>query len=272
MGAQERGELDDAERFAARALDLDPTGSVGAHPMAHVYFERGDHRAGVAWLEDWLATADDAAEFTTHLHWHAALHHLALGDTDEVLARYRDRLCRPEPRSMVDRTSMLWRLQMRGVVDPGVDPSAAGYPRPLRDSVDMIPVTFFAVHVALGLAALGDSDSLRRLAETADSAKTPGAAKFVSPIALALAERVEGDFGAAATRLLPLADELTLVGGSHAQREVFEDTLIDSLIRSGRHEEASTRLQERLDRRPSMFDQRWLAACDATVAQPRQRA
>jgi len=168
---------------------------------------------------------------------------------------------------MVDRTSMLWRLQMHGVVDPGVDPSATDYPRPLRDSVDMIPVTFFAVHVALGLAALRDGDSLRRLAETASASKTPGAARFVSPIALALAERVEGDFGAAATRLLPLADELTLVGGSHAQREVFEDTLIDSLIRSGRHEEASTCLQERLDRRPSTVDQRWLAACDEPVAQ-----
>ena len=271
MGAQERGELDDAERFAARALDLDPTGSAGAHPMAHVHFERGDHRVGAAWLDDWLTTADEAAEFTTHLHWHAALHHLALGDTGEVLATYRDRLCRPEPRSMVDRTSMLWRLQLHGVVDPAVDPGATEYPKPLRDNVDVVPVSFFAVHVALGLAASGDGDSLRRLAATANDSTTPGAAKFVSPIALALAEHIDGDFGATAARLLPLADELALVGGSHAQREVLEDTLIDSLIRSGRHEEASARLLERLDRRPSTVDRRWLAACDATLAQPRQR-
>jgi len=270
MGAQERGELDDAERLAARALEMDPTGSVGAHPMAHVYFERGDHSAGAEWLQAWLRIADDAAEFTTHLHWHAALHDLALGNPNGVLATYGERLCRSEPRSLVDRTSMLWRLQLHGVVDPGVDPSEAAYPKPLRDSVDVIPVTFFGVHVALGLAALGDVDSLRRLAETADSSKTPGAKRFASPIARALADRIDGDFGAAADQLLPIEDELALVGGSHAQREVFEDTLIDSLIRAGRHGDAAYRLQQRLRRRPNIIDQRLMNTCDPDGAEAQQ--
>lgn len=166
---------------------------------------------------------------------------------------------------------MLWRLQLHGVVDPRVDPSEADYPKPLRDSVGMVPVTLFSAHVALGLAALGDGDSLRRLVETANSSETPGAAQFVAPIALALAERIDGNFGAAAARLLQLDDELALVGGSHAQREVFEDTLIVSLIRSGQHDEAARRLEERLRRRPSAVDQRWIAACGPTDAQRTQR-
>lgn len=270
MGAQERGDLDEAERHAARALEMDPTGSAGAHPMAHVYFERGDHSAGIAWLESWLPTADDAAEFTTHLHWHAALHHLALGHADHVVEAYGARLCRPEPRSLVDRTSMLWRLQLHGVVDPGVDPSEADYPKPLRDSVDFVPTTMMGVHVALGLAALGDGDSLRRLAETAVASKTPGAARLVAPIALALADHIDGNFEAAADRLLSIENEMAVLGGSHAQREVFEDTLIDSLIRAGRHVDAESRLRARLQRRPNDVDQQWMNACrSAGVDSPR---
>ena len=48
-------------------------------------------------------------------------------------------------------------------------------------------------------------------------------------------------------------------GGSHAQREVYEDTLIQALIRAGRLTEASVRLQARLDRRESPLDAALLA-------------
>ncbi len=64
-------------------------------------------------------------------------------------------------------------------------------------------------------------------------------------------------FGSA-DRLLSIEQQFPLLGGSHAQREVFEDTLIDTLIRAGRTKDASHRLQARLDRRPSALDQGWL--------------
>jgi hypothetical protein len=259
MGAQERGELDAAEQFAARALELDPTGSDGAHPMAHVYFERGDHHAGVAWLDEWLPTTDQEADFTTHLYWHAALHCLALGDIDRVLATYVDRLCGAGPRALPDRTSMLWRLQLHGLVGPGEDPSETAIDEVLAARVDFIPFAFAGSQVALGFAACGDVDSLRRLAETAASSEAPGATTLVQPISLALADRIDGDHAAASDRLLAIEHDLQLIGGSHAQREVFEDTLIETLIRAGRIEDASIRLRARLERRPSALDEAWLA-------------
>lgn len=259
MEAQERGELDAAEQFATRALELDPTGSDGAHPMAHVHFERGDHEAGAAWLDEWLATTDQEADFTTHLYWHAALHRLALGDTDQVLAMYSDRLCGAGPRALPDRTSMLWRLQLHGLVDPGEDPSESAIDELLAARIGFIPFAFAGSHVALGFAACGDVDSLRRLAETAATSETPGATTLVQPISLALADRIDGDYSAASDRLLAIEHDVPLVGGSHAQREIFEDTLIETLIRAGRTEDASTRLRARLERRPSALDEAWLA-------------
>jgi len=255
MGAQERGELDAAEQFAIRALEMDPTGSDGAHPLAHVYFERGDHAAGAAWLDDWLPTTDGAADFTTHLYWHAALHHLELGDIDHVLATYGDRLCGAGPRSLPDRVSLLWRLQLHGAVEVASDPSEIALDDALTPGAEAIPFAFAGAHVALGFASLGDADSLRRLAHDAASSETPGAISLVAPIARALADRIDGNFVSAASRLLAIEQELPLLGGSHAQREVFEDTLIDTLIRVGRGEDAAVRLHARLQRRPSRLDE-----------------
>jgi len=260
MGSQERGDLDASERFASLALELDPTGSAGAHPMAHVFFERGDHADGAAWLDGWLPTADPAGGLTAHLYWHHALHCLAMGDTEQVLSTYVDRLCGPSKTALPDRSSMLWRLQLHGIVDKSEDPSAADFADMLSSSVDFIPFTFVGVHVALGLAAHGDVTALRRFAETAGRSETPGASTLVRPIALALADRIDGAVASAADRLLSIEQQFPLLGGSHAQREVFEDTLIDTLIRAGRTQDASRRLQDRLDRRPSALDEGWLVA------------
>jgi hypothetical protein len=57
-----------------------------------------------------------------------------------------------------------------------------------------------------------------------------------------------------------LAD-LPRIGGSHAQREVFEDALIAAWIRSRQREKAAARLHLRLARRPSQRDREWLGQC-----------
>ena len=49
-------------------------------------------------------------------------------------------------------------------------------------------------------------------------------------------------------------------GGSHAQREIIEDTFIVALIRAGELPRARTLLDSRLHRRPSPRDRRWLNA------------
>ena len=79
-------------------------------------------------------------------------------------------------------------------------------------------------------------------------------------LANGLAAFVEGDHAKAADALLRFEPHAAHVGGSHAQREVLEDTLIHALIRAGRLDEAATRLRVRLDRRDSGLDSGLLAA------------
>ncbi len=117
-----------------------------------------------------------------------------------------------------------------------------------------VPFTFVGAHVAIALATAEDADGLRRFAADAREFDAPGAAELLPDLALGFAAYVEGDHGAASDHLLRRADDFRRLGGSHAQREVFEDTLIHALIGAGRLDEASTRLQARLDRRPSPID------------------
>ncbi|HEV2186068.1 MAG TPA: hypothetical protein VGR70_02605 [Stellaceae bacterium] len=68
-----------------------------------------------------------------------------------------------------------------------------------------------------------------------------------------------GDYAAAVDRLGSALPDLPRIGGSHAQREVFEDTYIVACLRVGERAKAAERLTERLARRPSARDQQWLA-------------
>ncbi len=262
MCAQDRGDLDTAHALASRALRLDPTGFVGAHPTTHVFFESGQHVEGLAWLDAWLPGADQRSDFRGHLVWHAALHHLALGDGQGALARYPDCASPPWAGRVIDGPSLLWRCQLLGHVSSATDPvhpPVAGLARALTDDV---PSAFLGLHGALALATAGDADGLRRLAHQAPDFTAPGAAALLPDLALGLAAFVEGDHDRAARAFLRIEHLVPVLGGSHAQREVVEDTTIHALIRAGRLEDAALRLRARLDRRGSALDTGLLAATE----------
>ena len=136
---------------------------------------------------------------------------------------------------------MLWRCQMHGLVPPGADPAEVRVSEVVAPLTTDVPFTFVGVHVALGLATAEDADGLRRFAASAAGFAAPGSAELLPDVALGLASYVEGDHAAASDRLLARERDFVRFGGSHAQREVFEDTLIQALIRAGRLTEASTR-------------------------------
>jgi hypothetical protein len=115
-------------------------------------------------------------------------------------------------------------------------------------------------------AAAGEWDLYEhRLAELRDRAAQgmlpPGAA--VPALAEGFGAFVRGDYARAARLLEPFAADIVRVGGSHAQQDVFEETLVAAWIRAGEPEKAARALEHRLARRPSPRAERWLARATA---------
>ena len=84
------------------------------------------------------------------------------------------------------------------------------------------------------------------------------AGDVVVPLARGVRAFADGDAAKAVRELGPLmSGELVRLGGSNAQREVFEDTFIAALIAAGDARAARDLLGPRLARRPSWVDDRW---------------
>jgi hypothetical protein len=113
-----------------------------------------------------------------------------------------------------------------------------------------------------------------RLARTG-SAKTEQARVAAHP-GLALAEGLadfgEGRYGRAFDRLLAARSHIPTVGGSHAQRDVFERITVDAGIRAGRLAEVEAILADRVALRAGHADafaesrHAWIADARAEAA------
>lgn len=257
---QEQDRFAEALELANRSLALEPAAGHAVHARAHVHYETDDHKTGLAWLDRWIQTCGAQASHRAHFAWHAALHELALGDDQAVRARYRAQLAPPTVtgvRALVDSASLLWRGRLAGVwASPDIAPVLAGVaPDLLIDP----PTGFVALHAAVALAAAGDCGALARLRRRASVRPEPVFTETVAPLADALVELVHGNPDRATDALLALTG-VERLGGSAAQREIVEDTLIYCATQAARPELAATLLAERHERRAAR-------RCD----RPRQR-
>jgi len=122
---------------------------------------------------------------------------------------------------------------------------------------------FADLHAVLADAAIGDTRGARqRIAEARErlaNGRLPQG-EVVPVLGEGIVAFADGDYAAAADLIRPVLPEVIRVGGSNAQRELFEDTYIVACLRAGRDEAARERLTDRLNRRPSERDRRWLAS------------
>jgi hypothetical protein len=185
-----------------------------------------------------------------------ALMHIDLGETDAALALYdaevrRDRT--DDYRDIANATSLLARLELEGV-DVGARWDELADLAEVRSGEGS--VVFADLHYALALiggsreAALDTLISrLRREAARADSEMDAIAGHPGLAAASGLAALGRGDHRAAFARLVIARDQLQAVGGSHAQRDVFERLTIEAALRSGALAAAESLLDDRARRR-----------------------
>ncbi|HVW79541.1 MAG TPA: FAD/NAD(P)-binding protein [Mycobacteriales bacterium] len=260
---QEQERFAEAEELAEQALAFEPAAGHAVHARAHITYETGDHLAGLAWLDRWIDEHGGDTNHRAHFVWHAALHEIAMGDFDAALRRYHEQLAPPRvtgARALVDSASLLWRLRMLGVSIGCAEmlPTLAAVDQCVFDRP---ATTFTALHAAIGLAGAGDLAALAALESYAAEHPNRSFAVAVVPLCRGLAAVADSRPADAVGPLTALRTMgLRRFGGSAAQQEVVEETLLHALVASGRRAEAATLLDERHQRRRSPGDQRRLEA------------
>ncbi len=247
----ETGRLAEARKAIDRAQELYPRNAHGAHVYMHVLYESGEDAAGLAYLKDWMRDFPREAQLHCHLSWHVALASLELGDIDtasEVFARdvQPGGSWGPPINTLSDSASFLWRSELAG------QPRDAARWAEIRDyakrEFPKAGVTFCDVHSALAYAASGDDAALRSLVGQLRSRETAGKLA-AGPIVPALAEAFgaceHGDWDAAAGWIAPLVGQHERIGGSRAQRDLVEYTLLKARIEAGRKAEVEAQLAQR---------------------------
>jgi tetratricopeptide (TPR) repeat protein len=274
----ETGHVEEARRLAERSLALRPTNAVAAHSAAHVFFETGDASSGGEFLENWLKGFDARAPYHVHLSWHQALFELARGHYQRALALYeadiRPAVVANMAPALNDSAALLWRVYLYSGTTPPFPPEEV---RDLATPAASRPGPAFRdAHAALAFAVAGDDVSMEHMIDRLQGLAAAGdvlAGEVTLPLAQGIYAFAHGAYSEAVRRLEPLfteprLDQLARIGGSHAQREVFEDTLLEAYLRAEQFEKAEAMLRTRLQRRDSVRDLFWLGRTQVRSGQP----
>jgi hypothetical protein len=265
----ENGSLEIGRPLTQRAFERRRENAHALHALAHAMFEDGSTADAEDLIAGWLPIYHRSGLLHGHVAWHQALLALENGDSEKAGAIYAERLqpkVNPAPplNVMTDGVSLLWRLQ------------ASGHPVQREAWLDQadhaerwFPKTgnsFVDVHMALLAAMTGNWSALEaRIADLEarrDQGKLP-AGLVVPTICRAARAFAEANYRTCAEILQPVSAEVVRIGGSHAQREMIEDTLLIALMKSGEAAKARELLDRRLHRRPSLRDTRWRTAVAA---------
>lgn len=263
---------DEARRATERSLAGNPRNGHAAHTMAHIGYETGDPTAGAGFLREWLVGYAPAHQLYGHNYWHLALFELAAGNMDEVLSLY-DRILKPSATTstalgaIADAASLLWRCTL--TERPASELPWAELAAWAGKAFPKAGMVWADAHCLLAWSATNDRERLETLVGQLRDRVAGGklyAGSMLVDLAEAYAAFAEGDWDHAANLFETTRPEVIRLGGSHAQRDVFEESLIEACVRAGRIERATSLLKDRLDRRHNGRDRRWLDHINARYA------
>ena len=279
FGLEETGRYDEAEAVGREALAGAARVPWAIHAVAHVMEMQGRHDEGGRWMERWRGDWAEGNGFVCHLAWHEALFALERLDHAAALAVF-DRYLNPGATEIalqrVDAASLLWRLELQGAdvgdrwraLCDGWVPSGGGGADGDGDSgcTSAGHSTFNDLHALLALAGCGDLDraaawietSLRR-AEQAGGWNGTVSHDLGGPLMRGFLAFASGRFDAAADAITSVRTRAARFGGSHAQRDMIDQTLLAAAARGDRKAAGIALLDQRLRAKPRTPLSAWWA-------------
>ncbi|MBS0595245.1 MAG: tetratricopeptide repeat protein [Proteobacteria bacterium] len=262
FGLEENNLYPQAEEAGRRALERDPRVPWAVHAVAHVMEMQGRFEEGGAWLRQHQPAWAEGNGFACHLWWHSALFRLEAMDTEGAL-RLLDRRLAGDALQItlqrVDAAAMLWRLHLLGLdMRSRCAELLAGWE---LGGAQAGWYAFNDVHAVLALLGAGEPARAEAwVARCAERALCPDDARRSNhamareaglPLMRGLIAFARGEHAAAAEALYAVRGSAQRFGGSHAQRDLIDQTALAAAAQGGGRAIGRALLNERLMAKPA---------------------
>lgn len=240
FGLEEAGEYPRAEETGRQAVELLALDCWAHHAVAHVYEMQGRAKEGVEWMQcnepNW---SGDDNFFQGHNWWHYAVYSIEIEDYARALKIY-DAHVAPNGSEvaldLVDASALLWRLHLVGVeladrwesVADRWEPHVDGRSYPFND--------WHAVMANLGAGRRKRAQEIIHLLRRAsgdEGEPEEWARRYGLPLSEGFSAFWDGDFKSAIANLIGARRIVNGFGGSHAQRDIIDLTLLEAALRGG---------------------------------------
>ncbi|GAA3842434.1 tetratricopeptide repeat protein [Streptomyces phyllanthi] len=261
FGLEESGHYGRAREVALAAVEQNPRDVWAIHAVAHVHEMEGRFAEGIDYLD---ARLDDWASgnlLTVHNWWHYALYALE-AEATATATRIYDAVLHHEGSAglameLLDAASLLWRFLLADLDQSArwqalADAWAAREDPPFYAFNDVHAVMAYSGAGRFDVAEKLIADRRRWLAEDGTRPETNHlmTGEVGLPVCEALVAYARGDYASAVDLLWPVRRRLHIAGGSHAQRDAVQRTLLEAALRARRDDLARLLVGERAGLRP----------------------
>lgn len=269
---EENSEFAPAEALGRRAVEINENDIWAGHCVSHVLEAQGRRQEGIAWVDDHEEAWKKRGVFANHMWWHRALHYLEFERYDEVLDAYDRQFWREPSEDNIDicnASSMLMRLAMLGI-DVGDRWNSIAQVCAGRVADRLRP--FNDLHFIMSLVMAGRrAEAEAILASMKDFAAShkddrisiaPVYRNAGIPVAEAILAYAARDYARVVDIMMETRYRMRPLGGSWAQRDVWERMLLDAALKDGQHALARALFAERTAANPTSAPS-WQAYAEA---------
>jgi tetratricopeptide (TPR) repeat protein len=237
FGLEEMGDYGHAETAGRRAVELEPRDGWAQHAVAHVLEMQGRTGDGIAWMRGNPDAWSRDSFFAVHNWWHLALYHLDRAETDEALRLFDGPIFGARSgvaMDLLDAAALLWRLDLRGET---VGDRWTGVADNWQAFASAGNYAFNDAHAVMAFVGAGRPERIAEVMDAQDRAMAgPGDnARFTRevgrPVVVGLKAFGDGDYAGCIAAIQPVIPMANRFGGSHAQRDLLDLTVMEAALR-----------------------------------------
>ncbi|CAD5210113.1 unnamed protein product [Bursaphelenchus okinawaensis] len=254
FGYEENLDYENGKKSGFKGLEYNKQDAWSTHAIAHCHEMLGEYEDGIKFMESTVNNWEPCWMIACHNFWHNALFYIEKGDYESALTIYDEQIGRRSKSGamldLVDAASLLQRLKMEKF-DVGKERWAFLIDL-LEPHHDNHTLAFNDAHIAMVYSNCDDSKT-KELLDSINNFDSPSQqGRIVGNVGRIICEAVDSynadRFNECFDKLFPIRHDIYTIGGSNAQRDVFNQIIVRSglMSTSAQHNElVKTAIEER---------------------------